>query len=39
MIIKREALQAYCVLVKNFGFPNSWDEFEKWQYKFFGGNK
>ena len=39
MIIKREALQAYCVLVKNFGLPNSWDEFEKWQYKFFGGNK
>ena len=34
MIIKREALQAYCVLVRNFGFENSWEAFEKFQYKF-----
>lgn len=35
MIINRTALQAYCVLVKNFGFNSSWEAFETWQYKFF----
>ena len=34
MIIIKEALQAYCVLVKNFGFDESWEAFAKFQYKF-----
>ena len=29
-----EALNAYCYLVKYFGFENSWEAFAKWQYKF-----
>lgn len=34
MIIIPEALQTYCILVKHFGFDDSWTSFEKWQYKF-----
>ena len=34
MIIIPEALQVYCILVKDFGFDDSWTSFEKWQYKY-----
>ena len=34
VIVIPEALQVYCILVKYFGFDDSWTSFEKWQYKF-----
>ena len=34
VIVIPEALQVYCILVKHFGFDDSWTSFEKWQYKF-----
>ena len=30
-----EALQAYCYLVKYFGFSNNWQAFVEWQDKFY----
>lgn len=30
-----EALEAYCYLVKYFGFDNSWEAFLVWQNKFY----
>lgn len=34
MIVIPNALKAYCILVKHFGFDDSWTSFEQWQYKF-----
>ena len=34
MIVIPDALQAYCILIKYFGFDKSWTSFEQWQYKF-----
>lgn len=34
MIIIPKALKEYCILVKHFGYKNSWEAFSKWQYKF-----
>lgn len=34
MIIIPKALKEYCILVKHFGYENSWEAFANFQYKF-----